>query len=78
MTSTWPAADRAVYGLTPEWRQRQQDLAVEFATAGLSFDTYNGFTEGQSILPTVEDGDEVTRWGCETVRLVRQQLRHHR
>ena len=66
--------DRAVYGLTPEWRQRQRDLAVEFTTAGLSFDTYNGFTEGQSILPTVEDGDAVTTWARETVRAVRRRL----
>ena len=70
--------DRAVYGLTAQWRQRQRDLAVEFATAGLSFDTYNGFTEGQSILPTVEDGDAVTRWACDTVRSVRQQLGRNR
>jgi hypothetical protein len=66
--------DRAVYGLTPEWRQRQQDLAVEFTTAGLSFDTYNGFTEGQSILPTFEDGDAVAAWARETVRAVRRRL----
>jgi hypothetical protein len=67
-----------VYGLTPQWRRRQQDLATRYATAGLSFDTYNGFTEGQSILPTVEDGDAVTTWACETVRRVRRRLdRHH-
>jgi hypothetical protein len=70
--------DRAVYGLTPEWRRRQQDLAVEFTTAGLSFDTYNGFTEGQSILPTVEDGDVVTRWARHTVRAVRRRLDRRR
>jgi hypothetical protein len=68
------APDRAVYGLTPRWRQRQRELAVEFATAGLSFDTYNGYTEGQSILATVEDGDAVTTWACETVRTVRRRL----
>ena len=68
------ANDRAVYGLTPEWRQRQRDLAVEFTTAGLSFDTCNGYTEGQSILPTVEDGDAVTTWARETVRAVRRKL----
>jgi hypothetical protein len=70
--------DRAVYGLTAEWRQRQQDLAVEFTTAGLSFDTYNGFTEGQSILPTVEDGDAVTTWACDTARRVRRRLDRRR
>jgi hypothetical protein len=70
--------DRAVYGLTPEWRRRQQDLAVEFTTAGLSFDTYNGFTEGQSILPTVEDGYAVTTWARDTARAVRRKLDRRR
>jgi hypothetical protein len=69
---------KAVYGHSAQWRQRQQELAVEFATAGLSFDTYNGFTEGQSILPTEEDGDAVTTWACDTVRAVRHRLDRRR
>jgi hypothetical protein len=68
----------AAANLHAAWRQRQRDLAVEFATARLSFDTYDGFTEGQSILPTVEDGDAVTSWACDTTRAVRRQLDRRR
>ena len=61
------------YGFSPGWRLRQQQLAVEFATAGLAVDTWNGFTEGYAIPPTEEDGDAHIRWVRSTVAALRRR-----
>jgi hypothetical protein len=57
-----------VYGFTSSWRDRQAALAVEYATGGLSMDTWNGWTEGYAIPPSVEDGDVNFQWASEVIR----------
>jgi hypothetical protein len=56
-----------VYGFTASWRERQAALAVEYATGGLSMDTWNGWTEGYAIPPSVEEGDVNFQWASEVV-----------
>jgi hypothetical protein len=56
-----------VYGFNPDWRLRQQQLALEFATDGLAVDTWNGWTEGYAIPPSEEDGDVHLDWLRGTV-----------
>ena len=62
-----------IYGFNPEWRLHQQKLAVEFATAGLSVESWNGWTEGQAIPPSREDGNVHLRWVRETVAATRRR-----
>jgi hypothetical protein len=65
--------DSGTFGFNPTWRRRQLELAVEFATAGLSLDTWNGWTEGYAIPPSREDGDVHREWARATVRAVRRK-----
>lgn len=69
----FPFPRTTVYGFNPGWRLRQQQLAVEFATAGLSVDTWNGWTEGYAIPPSQEDGDTHLDWMHDTVAAVRER-----
>jgi hypothetical protein len=46
----------------PRWLRDQRGLALEFATAGLSADTWNGYSEAHAIVPTVEDGTARLLW----------------
>jgi hypothetical protein len=62
-----------VYGFNPRWRLRQQQLAVEFATAGLAVDTWNGWTEAYAIPPSQEDGDVHFEWVRSTVAALRRR-----
>ncbi len=62
-----------IYGFNPSWRQRQTELAVEFATAGLSIDTWNGWTEGYAIPPSRQDGDVHLKWVRATVKALRRK-----
>lgn len=55
------------YGFHAEWLRQQRILAVDNGNAGVAFDPVNGFTEGRTIYPTVEDGDTIARWARETV-----------
>ena len=54
--------DSGVYGFNREWRQHQTRLALEFAHGGLSVDTFNAYTEGSVIPPTVEAGHVHREW----------------
>jgi hypothetical protein len=62
-----------IYGFNPKWRLRQQKLTVEFASAGLSVESWNGWTEGQAIPPSQEDGDRHLRWVRATVAATRKR-----
>jgi hypothetical protein len=64
--------DTGVYGFNREWRHQQSQLALEFAHGGLSVDTFNAYTEGSVIPPTVEDGDVHRAWLRDIVRRVRR------
>jgi hypothetical protein len=46
---------------------------VEFGTDGLSVDTYNGWTEGHAIPPSLEDGDTQLDWLHETIAALRHR-----
>jgi hypothetical protein len=63
--------DSGVYGFNPRWRREQRRLALEFARDGLSVDTFNAYTEGSVIPPTVEDGDVHRQWLRDIVAAVR-------
>jgi hypothetical protein len=69
----FPPPRTTIYGFNPDWRLRQQQLAVEFGTDGLSVDTWNGNTEGYAIPPTLEDGDIHLEWLHETVAALRER-----
>ncbi len=62
-----------IYGFNPEWRLHQQQLAVEFGTAGLSVDTWNGWTEGYAIPPSEQDGDVHLEWVRATEAALRER-----
>jgi hypothetical protein len=64
--------DTGVYGFNREWRHQQSRLALEFAHGGLSVDTFNAYTEGSVIPPTVEDGDVHRAWLRDILRRVRR------
>ena len=67
-----------VYGFNPRWRRRQQELAVRYETAGLSIETWNGWTEGYAIPPSVEDGDTHMQWVRQVVAGLRAKWRRSR
>lgn len=48
------------FGNTAEWRSRLKDFVTKYANQvkGLSFDSWNTFTEGGAVTPTVEYGNE--------------------
>jgi len=54
--------DTVEYGGSNAWLDAQRSLALEFATHGLSVDTWNGYSEGYCIPPTVEDGQRFMLW----------------
>ncbi|MGV3720956.1 MAG: hypothetical protein ACO1SX_08595 [Actinomycetota bacterium] len=59
-----------VYGFNPTWRTRQKELAVQYGDGGVSIDTWNGWTEGYAIPPSVEDGNVHMRWARQVVKAV--------
>jgi hypothetical protein len=65
--------DPAFYGFNPQWLESQRALALEFASAGLSVDTWNGYSEAHAIPPTIEDGDTHLRWLRGIVETLRQR-----
>jgi hypothetical protein len=65
--------DTGIYGFNPGWRRQQRRLALEFASGGLTVDTFNAYTEGSAIPPTVEDGDAHRRWLRDIVAALRHR-----
>jgi hypothetical protein len=64
--------DSGVYGFNPHWRRQQKRLALEFGRDGLSVDTFNAYTEGSVIPPTVEEGDVHLAWLRDIVAALRR------
>ncbi len=60
-----------VYGFSASWRQRQEALALRYQTDGLSIDTWNGWTEGYAIPPSIEQGDVNLEWVKEAVKAIK-------
>jgi hypothetical protein len=65
--------DHGVYGFNDRWLRHQRQLAVAHETAGLSIDTWNGWTEAYAIPPSVEDGDRLMRWATDVVEAVNRK-----
>lgn len=59
-----------VYGFNATWRTRQKELAVKYGDGGVSIDTWNGWTEGYAIPPSVEDGSVHMHWAQQVVKAV--------
>lgn len=64
--------DAGARGFHDQWRRGQKDLALEYATAGISVDCWNGWTEGYAIPPSREEGDVGLRGVRDVVDAARQ------
>ncbi|MBN1952273.1 MAG: T9SS type A sorting domain-containing protein [Bacteroidales bacterium] len=53
-----------VYGNDRRWRFFQDSLLAEIEPAGLSFNPWNGYTEGMAAVPTLQHGDSTYKWLC--------------
>ncbi len=55
------------FGNTAEWRTRLKDFVAKYANQvkGISFDSWNTFTEGGAVTPTVEYGDKNLQFARE-------------
>ncbi len=51
-----------VYGFNNDWLINQKKTLLKYANKGLSFDVWNGFTEGYVFAPTNEDTDKYYLW----------------
>jgi hypothetical protein len=60
-----------IYGFSDAWRRRQKELAVQYETDGVSFDIWNGWTEGYAIPPSVEEGEVNFQWAKEAIQAVK-------
>jgi len=58
---------REEYGYYEGWLSCQEELAARFGEGGLSFDCWNGYTEGFVIVPTKEDGTKIFEWAKELI-----------
>ena len=58
------------YGFTTGWRDELTAMVMDFGRDGLTFNSWNGYTEGMAAVPTHEHGDTFYRWlqtACELV-----------
>jgi len=60
--------DLPSYGFSATWRQRQKELALKYQTAGISIDLWNGWAEGYSIPPSMEEGSTNLEWVQDVLR----------
>jgi hypothetical protein len=65
---------REKYGYNDNWLSYQEQLASQFAEGGLSFDCWNGYTEGFVIAPTKENETKIFDWAKEMVKKHRQKI----
>jgi hypothetical protein len=54
-----------VYGHTAAWREALHQMVVEFGSDGVVLNSWNGYTEAMSMVPTAERGDTVYRWAAD-------------
>jgi len=52
------------YGNNELWRNLQTQSINEFNNLAITFNTWNGFTEGFAAMPTVQYGDDTYMWLC--------------
>ncbi len=53
-----------VYGNNNEWREGQSQIISELDRESITFNTWNGYTEGFAGMPTAECGDTTYYWIC--------------
>ena len=58
------------YGENTYWRNEQTKLVEDFETAGISLDTWNGYTEGYVFVPTEEYGYTDYNWGKSVIQSI--------
>lgn len=62
------------YGFTGSWLNNQKSKLLFYPHKGVSFDVWNGYTEGYTIVPTTEDGDRIYVWAKDIIALENIQL----
>jgi hypothetical protein len=50
------------YGYTAEWREGLTQLVADLAADGITYNSWNGYTEGMAGMPTVEQGAVWHEW----------------
>ncbi len=60
--------DLPSYGFNATWRQRQKELALQYQTAGISIDIWNGWAEGYAIPHSREEGSTNLLWVQDVLR----------
>ncbi|HTE50071.1 MAG TPA: hypothetical protein VK698_04305 [Kofleriaceae bacterium] len=58
------------YGHTPAWREALRQMVAELGDDGVVLNSWNGYTEAMSMVPTVERGDAVYRWAADLANSV--------
>lgn len=53
-----------VYGNTQSWRNLQSQAISDFGSQSLTFNAWNGYTEGMAGVPSVQYGDASYSWMC--------------
>lgn len=53
-----------VYGNTQTWRELQSQAISDFGSQSLTFNAWNGYTEGMAGVSTVQYGDDSYLWLC--------------
>ncbi len=53
-----------VYGNTQFWRDLQSQAVSDFGSQSLTFNAWNGYTEGMAGVPTVQYGNAAYLWMC--------------
>jgi len=53
-----------VYGNTQTWRDLQSQVIFDFESQSMTFNSWNGYTEGMAGMPTVQYGDASFLWMC--------------
>lgn len=61
------------FGLTSFWLDTLRAQVVQLGQDGIVLNSWNGYTEAMSMIPTVERGDEVYRWARDLTALAASQ-----
>ncbi len=57
-----------IYGNTEQWRQSLSQIIDDLDSKGLTFNAWNGYTEGFAGVPTLQYGDATSQWLQEEMR----------
>jgi hypothetical protein len=64
----FPSAE--TFGMTASWRNALIQHVEDFGEHGIVLNSWNGFTEAMSMIPTLENDDAVYRWAADIVSRV--------